>query len=154
MLNSNLLSFLPYHVRIFYNADIIYLNDMISINLCNKMHYKIHGKSQILDKISVMQVKECYINCVSLRNIVTYLKNVIAPTISPSTFLQMNAELPCTCDPFEGLWVAICCYCEITTTVNTLTSVFILVDIYRLLLYTVVFFFSKEVSQVDVPLSE
>jgi hypothetical protein len=36
------------------------------------------------------------------------------------------------------LWVTVCCYCEITTTVNTLTSVFILVGMYRLLLYTVV----------------
>jgi queuine/archaeosine tRNA-ribosyltransferase len=29
------------------------------------------------------------------------------------------------------LWVTVCCYCEITTTVNTIMSVFILVDIYR-----------------------
>jgi hypothetical protein len=34
-------------------------------------------------------------------------------------------------------WVTVCCYCEITT-VNTLSSVFILVDMYRLLLYTIV----------------
>jgi hypothetical protein len=36
------------------------------------------------------------------------------------------------------MWVTLCCYCEITTTVNTLTSVFILVDMYRLLLCTFV----------------
>jgi hypothetical protein len=35
------------------------------------------------------------------------------------------------------MWVTVCCYCEITTTVNTLMSVFILVYMYRLLLYTV-----------------
>jgi hypothetical protein len=37
-----------------------------------------------------------------------------------------------------SMWVTVCCYCEITTTVNTLTSVFILVDMYRLLVSTVV----------------
>jgi hypothetical protein len=54
------------------------------------------------DKISIMHVKEYYINRVSLKNIVTYLKNVIAMTISASVSLQMNAELLCACDPVEG----------------------------------------------------
>jgi hypothetical protein len=32
-----------------------------------------------------------------------------------------------------NMWVTVCCYCEITTTVNTLTSVFILVDMYSMM---------------------
>jgi hypothetical protein len=31
------------------------------------------------------------------------------------------------------MWVTVCCYCEITTTVNTLTSVFILVAMYSMI---------------------
>jgi hypothetical protein len=54
------------------------------------------------DKTSILQVKEGYINCVSLRNIVTYLKNVVPLTISTSASLQIDAEFICACDPVKG----------------------------------------------------
>lgn len=57
---------------------------------------------QSLDKSSIKQVKEYYINCVTLRNIVTYLKNVIVLNIYASALLQMNAELLYACDPVGG----------------------------------------------------
>jgi hypothetical protein len=55
-----------------------------------------------VDKISIIHVKECYINYVSLRNIVPDFTNVTMLTISASTSLQMNTELLCACDPAEG----------------------------------------------------
>jgi hypothetical protein len=35
--------------------------------------------------------------------------------------------------PTPTMWVTVCCYCKITTTVNTLTSVCILVDMYSMM---------------------
>jgi hypothetical protein len=57
---------------------------------------------QNLDKISMIQVKEHYINYVSWRNIVTYFRTAIALTISVSALLQMNTKLLCAHDPAEG----------------------------------------------------
>jgi hypothetical protein len=57
---------------------------------------------QNLDKISIIQVKEYYINCVHLRNIVTYLKYEIGLTVSTSASLPMSTELLCACDSVKG----------------------------------------------------
>jgi hypothetical protein len=81
LLNSNLLSILPYRLRVLYNANVIYLNDTgIQLIYVTKRTVKFTKQLQNPDKISVIlvQVEEYYINCVRLRNIVTYLKNVIA----------------------------------------------------------------------------